>query len=236
MSDIFIPICVYYNSSGQGKIENASIDKSCPQKDGEWNLHSTFYAINPMFRPIPTFMYLFCAKKSDDYPFKTEEVKYHYDPYHVIPECIGFITWSQPVPYTSPLHIYYSGDTVLPSFSDKPPDGWEISHFSPLYVLTKQPTSHTIFIGDRRDWFNIGTDGHPQFKFISYHGRCIPDPQGNDFLDCSLYHDINHIGPTSLLDYLSGIGDENKSTTYLLFFVIILIVIFCLLFLSKKRK
>ena len=121
-----------------------------------------------------------------------------------MPSCVGFITWSQPVPYTTPLYFFEKEDSVFLSFSDKGNDkDWVQSSFSPLYVLTKEPTPTTIYVGDdNKKWFKMDENGHPQFKFVNENGRCIPHPDGNDFLDCSLRHDLDYVRPTSLLEYL----------------------------------
>jgi hypothetical protein len=140
-SDV-LPYCVYHSineSTGtyRGYISGPSLRKNkhgkivftCAQPEsrdpyGRWTLAFKFYAINPMVRPIPYGMGLFCAKKSstigpspggEAFPWDTQDVRLIYDPYDVDQECVYFIAYNKPVPWTEPLFVHVKGGVEFPS-------------------------------------------------------------------------------------------------------------------------
>ena len=241
---IFTPICMYMHESNEhlgylgtpmpvrkekGIFFECGINTSIDTYQG-WKYTGRFYGINAMFRPIPSYMSLMCAKKVQAFPYNSVDVQQAYDPFHIEPDCVNFIVWMEPNPYTTPLFIYKTEQGVYSTFEN-------LNHkltrlqLSPIYVLTETPTPLSIR-PDKR-WFKI-VDGIPQFKFKNYQGRCIPDPDGVDLLECSIYHDINLIKPLSLLQYMKAIeGKESpivdtvvtKTNTFV---ILIVLVIFLL--------
>lgn len=141
-SDV-LPYCVYYSinhdeSTYRAYVSGPSITKvdnqiryQClPPKSldsyGNWTLAFTFYAMNPMIRPIPSGMSLFCAQKNSSYPWDTVSIRVVYDPYDVNNDCVYFIAYNKPVPWTKPLFVHTKGDIdfpviAFPSWDPNPP-------------------------------------------------------------------------------------------------------------------
>ena len=105
---------------------------------GEWSLAFTFYAINPMVRPIPNGMGLFCAQRRESFPWDTTKISLVYDPFDIDSECVYFIAYTRPTPWTKPLYIHVQGTvdfprTAFPTWDPNPP----VSDIPGKYVLTK---------------------------------------------------------------------------------------------------
>jgi len=215
-SPIITSVCIYYLSSPaegvtygsivtpvmvrttEGKIVFRCIEPA--RSYGGWYIDDQFFAINPMYRFIPYGTSLICVAQNEAWPYNTTDVSRVYDMFHPSPTCSYFITWTLPVPYTTPLYIFKKGNNTMPSFDKKPPDpGWEEILISPLFVLLKEPRKTTIL--PEKKWFKM-KDGFPQFRFKNYFGRCIPDPDGTILEDCTVEHNEKNILPTSLLQYL----------------------------------
>ena len=124
-SDV-LPFCVYYWINPKESIYRAYLSgpsiirvndgveyKCLPPKSldnyGNWTLGFTFYAINPMLRPIPTGMALFCAERKHSFPWDTRTVRIVYDPYDINNRCVYFIAYIQPTPWTKPLFVHVQG-------------------------------------------------------------------------------------------------------------------------------
>jgi hypothetical protein len=221
---IFAPFCIYHMINKEqneylGYVgnptmvmhEDGSAEFKCiphgttdPYKG--WKLAGKFYAINPLFRPIPSYLSLVCATQVDAFPYNTSDLKHQYDPFHVDNLCINFTTWLEPTPYTTPLHLYSNGTGVFPTFEEH--KDLPRAETSVVYVLTNKPMKHTIFPGKKR-WFKM-VDGVPQFRFRSYQGRCIPDPDGVTLDKCTLVHDLNETKPMSLINYLQKLDAKDR--------------------------
>ena len=120
-SDV-LPFCVYhwgYRSYLSGpsltrskdgvRYECAPVKKDSPY--GKWKFAFKFYTINPMIRPIPYGMSLFCAKTRSTFPWDTVSIKTVYDPLNVSEEgCIYFIAYTKPVPFTTALYNHTRGE------------------------------------------------------------------------------------------------------------------------------
>ena len=138
-SDV-LPFCVYH-SGHLSFISGPSLTRSkdhgvryeCVKANeespyGEWKLAFTFYAVNPMLRPIPYGMSLFCAPQRNEYPWDTVSLNTVYDPFDVMSEnCIYFITYTKPVPFTTPLYNHVRGkglqsSSVFASLDPNPPN------------------------------------------------------------------------------------------------------------------
>jgi hypothetical protein len=88
---------------------------------GRWKKAFTFYAINPALKPIPFGMSLFCAKRSQEFPWNTTEVKSVYDQFNIDNQCVYFIAYTMPVPFTTPLFLHQQEESSFPSLDPNPP-------------------------------------------------------------------------------------------------------------------
>ena len=206
-----------------------------PPSDPGWVQRGRFYALNPMVRPIPSYMSLICTAHASATPYNAIGMSHQYDPFDTNPPnppgshptneaaCVNFIAWIEPTPYTTPLYVYKNRNGVFVSFerlggvaggrgdswrvqgasgSSSAPVGVGHAEISPIYVLTDKPMPETIFPnGDQSKWFKR-VDGVPQFRFSSYQGRCVPDPEGVPLDECSNAHNLHDVRPQSLLDHL----------------------------------
>jgi hypothetical protein len=173
----------YISNSVKIKQHDGTIILTCEQQPPyPWTYYSKFYAISPMFRPIPHGLKLISANKDNNKNI-TSQILYEYDPFNVKPNSVNFLTWTQPVPYTVPLyfHMFNKTGTVFPSF-EKIPKGdklnWSVVELSPIYVLV-----------DNKDFKY--KNGIPDFKFIGNYGRCIPSINGTHLGKCFLLNDEN---------------------------------------------
>ena len=172
-----VPFCLfqYINNAEtdyRGYIGNPQLEKqeggaliyTCKKDNIElakWKYVRKFYAVSPMFRPIPTGMKLICVKSSDNAPFRTTDVSVNYDMFTFEPACTYFITYTEPLANTVPLFFYRLADSIFPSFTNTPPSPeWEEVEFSPIFVMTKPPNDVH---------FNPNN-----VKFQCNNGRCIP--------------------------------------------------------------
>lgn len=222
---IIIPICIFHRNIGgelQGYLgtpavtvgENNIETVSCINPEiayKGWRKAGSFYAMNPMYLPIPSDMILLCAKQSNtgEKSYNTIQVNNVYDPFNIEDDCVYFLTWTVPKPYTTPIFLYQSGGGILPSFTERDMTPAKIPV---MYVLTDEPTVNTIFPYEKKNWFKKWKDGSPNFLYKSYMGSCIPDPSGEPLETCILKHDVNNIAPMSLLDYFRQ-GKEKISET-----------------------
>ena len=88
---------------------------------GRWKKAFTFYAVNPALKPIPFGMSLFCAKRAQEFPWNTTEVKFVYDQFNVDNKCVYFIAYTMPVPFTTPLFLHHQEKSSFPSLDPNPP-------------------------------------------------------------------------------------------------------------------
>ena len=215
-----VPICIYHRNTTSGTIgylgssvinETGLVCQYPKLRHKNWYLYQKIFAVNPMITPIPSYMRLICAKQSEsaDNMYSTISVKTTYDPFNLEENCVYFVTWTLPVPYTTPLYLYETGSGILPTF-DKRKD-LKVSTLSPLYVLTEKPMKNTIFIGEHKKWFKQGKN-IPKFLFKNYMGRCLPDPDGETIMECSLNEELEMIKPLSLLEYLAEREKEYNKT------------------------
>ena len=141
-SDV-LPFCVYYwinpkESVYRSYLSGPSIIKTkngfkyeCAKPNsldpyGKWTLGFTFYAINPMLRPIPTGMALFCAERKNKFPWDTRTVRLVYDTHLINEKCLYFIAYTKPTPWTKPLFVHIQGSldfpiSAFPSWDPNPP-------------------------------------------------------------------------------------------------------------------
>lgn len=139
-SDV-LPFCVYhFVDKKQGiyrgyiappnlTLNSYKYECGSPPSPTGWIKKFEFYAINPMVRPIPYGMALFCANRRTTDPRDTNEVKFSYDPYNVSDTCVYFIAYTKAVEYSIPIYTHIldgnlniSGDTIaFPSLDPNPP-------------------------------------------------------------------------------------------------------------------
>lgn len=237
-----VPFCLfhYLNHNEQtyrGYIGNPELDKigddyiyKCKKDNVElsnWKFVRKFYAISPMFRPVPTGMKLFCMETSDHAPFRTVKASVNYDMFTFDPDCTYFMTYNEPVSNTTPLFLYQLGDNVFPSFDNTPPAlGWKEVYFSPIFVITR-----------------IRNDPHfdPNFiKFQCVNSRCIPygpmslrKTKKMSLIDCVIGCSEEIIDSTRPSDILSIVETMKTKTIFtqrnLIFGIFIFLVIIILI-------
>ena len=184
MSDPLITICVYHRVDTSGhrfSFMTYSDGTACPPPPaayGNWYLYDTFYAFSPMLRPIPEGLKLIRVRQFGTYPYSTEVVQYNYDPFDVDDQSIYFLTWTQPVPHTSPLYLWRTNyDATYATFDAtnlKSEMNWDKELISPVFVLR-----------DRK-------------AFKGNFGRCIPAEEGKSMVDCFLEYEMQRDGPATL--------------------------------------
>lgn len=254
MKDI-IPFCAYQyinpaTNSFWGYIDvpnkiynpnNDSFSYNCPKTESNKNLLFSFFAVAPNFRPIPSGMKLFCAKKSLSYPFTTSDVNIVYDPYDIKEDCVYFITYNQPVPNTVPLYFHKLGLHVFPSLDKNPPSknkNWTQTNISPIFVFTKETLKNTN-------------------TFSCINGSCISLPKNmnnvlqndtrvfNNLSECVVYCNEtilakNQQKPQSLIEYIKSESlptpDHFKVFKMILAILILLLIVIILIKLGFKQK
>jgi hypothetical protein len=179
--------------------------------------YKSFYAINPMFRPIPPKTNIVCFKQNETFPFNVVDVFILYDPYDIegAKDSVCCITWLTPVPNTVPLYLYKNYIGIYCSFENNEKYGTELD-ISPIYVMEKD------------------------IKHFKYDmGRCIPSlnttyPTLNQ---CELRNDLSLqkeitifdiIKPkkTFVINYIRGFADSTPHSGILLIILFLILFIF----------
>jgi len=186
---MFIPLYIYEDKNG---VRNLS--KELDEILGK--VVDKFYVIDPKFRPIPSYMSLFCIKSDNSYPYGINSFQQIYDPFNIDDNCLLFITWMEPVPYSIPLYIYKIGNIIYPSL--KINSKLTEIDISPIYVLNEKKFEK---------WNKV-----PQFRFSNYMGRCIPDPTNGVSIQNCVKHNKNK--PQTLLEYL--LENRKKQVNFVL--------------------
>jgi hypothetical protein len=148
--DTIIPFCIFHqldsiNQNHKGIIVNPTpilqddggLTYDCKHPGSGWKHVGTFYAVTPMFRPIPVGMKMFCAEMSDiSNILSLTSVTITYGLFNFKPNGIYFITYNQPVIHTVPLYLHKRNGIVFPSFDSTPPGpNWTQEHVSPIFVM-----------------------------------------------------------------------------------------------------
>jgi hypothetical protein len=172
-----LPFCIYHYFEEQTEAvygylglpekvrRNGEISFHCSTSkngtDTKWKFNSSFYAIEPSFRPIPSGMKIFCVETNSSFPYDSLKLKVVYDPFTIASNCVYFITYIKPVPNTIPLYFFKKGIHLLPSFEKTPPSSeWVEDDLSPIFVMT------TSTVGD--------LSVNKTLNFNCINGRCIP--------------------------------------------------------------
>lgn len=194
MTDSIIPVCLYHHVDKASGVYRCRITTStkvrkidgtytykCPKDTNNvWKLVSVFYAIQPLFRPIPAGMKLFCAKRSKLPPYHTTNVELVYDVFDNSVDGTYFITYSTPVPNATPLYTWVSKSGAFSDFSTSSPPSdintpvmtdihrdvssikhtkiWDSAMINPIYVL------HPSIMGP----------DYTKIKFMCNNGSCLP--------------------------------------------------------------
>lgn len=216
MDSNIIKLCLYQNLNNESYIGLPSVNNKyiyeCENRP-DMVLESSFYVINPAIAIRPEGTELICVKNDLNH---TTDLILKYDPFNIETDCISFLAWLEPTPHTAPLYIWKNGNSRVISFSSKQPNSYQEEIFSPIYVLVN-PKSNIPIVSKFTDQnFDI-INNEPQFKFVGYQGRCLPNPTGLSIGDCVVLYGKNVLSPKfqkrqpTLLDYIDK--NYNKKLT-----------------------
>lgn len=145
-----------------------------------WKIVDQFYALNPLFRPIPTGMNLYCVEHSSSAPMKISAFYKDYDIFDVNRQnCTFFIAYGQPVVNTTSLYFHDMGeDGLFPTFARDPPSGkgkWSNVKFSPVFVMTS--------FSQMKSLRGIDSKYDESIRFRCLNKKCVPwtDKQSDMF-------------------------------------------------------
>jgi hypothetical protein len=168
--------------------------------------YKSFYAINPMFRPIPPKTNIVCFKQNNTFPFNVVDVFILYDPYDIegAKDSVCCITWLTPVPNTIPLYLYKNYIGIYCSFEKNEKYGIELD-LSPIYVMEKE------------------------IKHFKYDmGRCLPslDTSYPTLNQCELKNDLSLQKEITIFDiikpkkhFLNNLSINIVIITFLILFI-----------------
>ena len=269
--NLIIPFCIYHYIDSNTKTYMGYIGNSISTKlkDGTetyicpvmpktftgWLNAGFFYAVKPIFRPIPTGMRMFCAKINTAVPYGTLDLEAVYDPFNIKDTCVYFSTYNQPTPNTEPLYFHKLGNNVFPSFDPSPPyksSEWSQTEISPIYVMTPKT------VGDLYKGLTKKSN-NKKVNFQCVNAKCIPfvknipdmykihDNKITNFQQCeTTCNDIDMI-PHLSLDSTNNIHDlvvyekslqmvsKNKYIIIFLCIICLIIIISIILFYRKKK-
>ena len=147
-----------------------------------WNLVHIFYAVNPLFRPLPKGMKLFCAIKNKKFPYNIINLKLIYDVFDNSFEGTYFITYSTPVPNVKELYTWNNknGYSFTDFFSHPPSNnGWTPTTINPIFVMIPQI---------------MGSD-YKKIRFMCNNGSCLPKPTDEWIEKSRKDKDVGWTGP-----------------------------------------
>jgi hypothetical protein len=253
-----VPFCILQYINPQENIYRGIIKNSIPikNKDGnlvfncsekdeqifkKWRLVGVFYAISPMFRPIPYGMKLYCTEYSISSPIRTTNIHLNYDLFDFKKNCTYFTTYNTPTINTVPLYFHRLGTNVFPSFDKHQPTTgeWVLDKLSPIYVM-----------------INIDPNNA---KFYCYNGKCISWNKSDelpfvsninigllsqDITECVVSCDKVQVSPSKPTNILFSIQKQTKKildknvfiiTIFLIVMIIIVLVDIIKSNLTKKE-
>lgn len=235
-----MPFCIFHSIDPEtntylGYISNPTeiqdkngITLKCTQDRSRpsWFLYGSFYAVSPMFRPIPSGLKLIKSVGFGKFPYGNKDIKFQYDPFNIEHKSVPFLAWTQPVPNTVPLYIWSTErGNAFPTFDDEPYDktrGWKQLIISPIFVLVDvdehspkvDSSLHPLAKFDKNKY------GIPKFRFKAYNGRCLPAAKGMTLEDCFLITDEDIInasaggGPQNILSIIQSENEIAKSEQF----------------------
>lgn len=171
----------------------------------DWVLYGSFYGFNPLIKPIPTGMKLFCIKIKEEYPYNVIDVEIEYDLFNMRKNCIYFLNYIKPTLNTEQLYFLKTGNGIVATFEKNHYDQLDIS---PLYVITDNSIQN-IPISD--------------LKFKCFNDICTPWINQIDDI-----HIDDHYPPMNLnkcLEYCIHRNRKEKHTKNHIFVTIFLLVI-----------
>ena len=210
--DLIIPICVYHiiesdkflcyiNSSQNMLDENGNQVVECIKPPIEnpygnaWHLAFYFYSVNPLFRPVPVGMQLYCAIRNPEYPYNTIQIKKISDSWPNLDlDGTYFYAYNKPVPETKPLYIYEKDHKeIFVNYCAEPPPCLEttykpspnkIEHLKSSVKAYKDPADPYVFPdswvdADISPIFVMKMEDFPkedpsEIKFICNNGIVMP--------------------------------------------------------------
>lgn len=210
-----VPLCLYSADNNHrnyinypSPVREGNTTKFVCQEHPGMDLVTTFYVVNPDFRPIPQDMQMFCITSTDIHTLNVQTV---YDIFNKdLPNCIRFIAWTKPVPYTTRL-----------SFARREDGEIYVNILGTAEIIENELISIYVLLDHRNGFPRVGNDlgkfpiinNVPQFLFSRQDVRCLPDPKGVPLENCEVEYVLNtekNIRP-SLLRYLeSRYGDKNR--------------------------
>lgn len=136
-----------------------------------WKIVGKFYALNPLFRPVPTGMNLYCVEHSTSAPMRISSFYKDYDLFYIHKQnCTFFITYGQPTLNTISLYFHNMGaDGLFPTFGRHPPVGnaeWFDVKFSPIFVMTSFSQDTNIK--------GISAKYDESMRFKCLNKKCVP--------------------------------------------------------------
>lgn len=239
MEPSVIPMCLHTNIEtkssyiglpSKARYQNQTIFVC--EKNPDTEIQTIFYVLNPDIRPIPPGTVLFCAKDSLSSDFSTISLEQIYDPFDIDQNCVRFIAWLSPVPYSTPLYIVKNGDSIFASFEKQNNQ----VYFSPIYVLLDpRLQGYERMKGHSKEKKNFEiVNGIPNFLFSNYQGKCVPDPSGIPFEKCLVKSILeNKVQPT-MLNHLKKLYGQNWDLLFILIVFVILVIGLILIFKMKK--
>jgi hypothetical protein len=166
-----IKLCLYHkldekDGNHMSLITNSYMENNnykCQHMNNQqgWDYIDTFYALSPMFRPIPIGMKLICIKISEINSLNFIKNIYISDGlFNYSDDCLYFITYNLIVINTIPLYFYSRENKIFASFIKKPPSNiWKPAKIPYIYVLPQGIV-------------NINNPDKTLFHCVN--GRCLP--------------------------------------------------------------
>lgn len=182
-----------------------------PKPIPKTSFYKSFFAINPMFRPIPPKTSIVCFKLNSTFPFNIIDVFILYDPYDIesAKDSVCCITWLTPIPNTIPMFLYKNYIGIYCTFEKNDKYGTELD-ISPIYVMEKE------------------------FQHFKYDmGRCLPNDDTSlpTLNECELKNDLSLQKEITIFDIIQP--KQNKNLLYISGLIVMIIIIF---FIFYKRN
>ena len=190
-----------------------------------WKLIYTFYAISPMFRPIPSGMKLFRVIINNETPNNAKDFHAVLDPYYIKNDSLYFITYNKKVIGTRPIYMYRYGESLYPSLVENGhPVGYTPADISVIYVMDKPYDSFRCLQGKPTPW--IESEWKSLYPIYTKTGLGIvgkPISFGECVMECNEYH-IGGDG-TSVFMTLEDIMKEDSKIPILAILILAILVL-----------
>jgi hypothetical protein len=132
--DVIVKYSIHSKSNG-----DQSLTENSDSQNERGAPTESFYAVNPLLKPLPPGMKMFGVKNSSPFTFF-----FAYDIFDVKEDNVYFIAYNQAVEGTITLHIYIQHITGKPlknfiSLSSTVPKGYVRNHIPEVYVFNHIP-------------------------------------------------------------------------------------------------